>query len=82
MKKIKVLITGVNGFIGQHVAKRLLKEGYKVHGLYFRGIHRSTTGEVPKNKNVIPHWGDLLDFERIGKIVKSIKQKKLLHYFH
>jgi len=28
----KVLITGTAGFIGFHLAKRLLKEGFQVHG--------------------------------------------------
>lgn len=32
MKK-KVLITGVGGFIGSHVAKRFLSEGYKITGV-------------------------------------------------
>lgn len=27
-----VLITGVNGFIGSHIADQLLQLGYKVHG--------------------------------------------------
>jgi UDP-glucuronate 4-epimerase len=29
---MKVLITGTAGFIGFHLAKLLLKEGFKVHG--------------------------------------------------
>ena len=32
-KAMKILITGVAGFIGMHVANRLLKEGYEVVGL-------------------------------------------------
>jgi len=33
MKKMKILITGTAGFIGFHLAKRLLKDGYHVVGL-------------------------------------------------
>ena len=30
---MKILITGAAGFIGMHVAKRLLRDGHKVIGL-------------------------------------------------
>ena len=29
----KILITGVAGFIGSHLAKRFIQEGYKVFGI-------------------------------------------------
>ena len=29
----KILITGVAGFIGSHLAKRFIQEGYKVYGI-------------------------------------------------
>ena len=30
---MKILVTGVAGFIGFHLARRLLAEGYRVHGV-------------------------------------------------
>jgi len=47
---MKILVTGVAGFIGFHVAKTLVKKGYKVIGLdnineYFEVI-RNEDGSV------------------------------------
>lgn len=41
MKKLKILITGVNGYIGRHVADFLLKEGHEVLGadIRFEGLN-------------------------------------------
>ncbi|XP_047485902.1 phenylacetaldehyde reductase-like, partial [Penaeus chinensis] len=46
-----ILVTGVSGFIGSHVAKLLLEEGYKV-----RGTVRSLSNEakVEPLKNLVP----------------------------
>ena len=33
MENIKVLVTGCSGFIGMHVCKKLLNEGYIVYGI-------------------------------------------------
>lgn len=36
MEKLRVLITGVNGYIGRHVAAFLLNEGHEVLGADLR----------------------------------------------
>ena len=33
LSNVKVLVTGISGFIGSHLARRLVKEGAEVSGL-------------------------------------------------
>lgn len=42
-----VLVTGLNGYIGSHVADQLLKAGYRVRG---------TTRDSSKVKNLVEQW--------------------------
>ncbi len=64
MNKEKVFITGANSFIGGYLSDKLISSGFEVHGL----IHDGET----KNKEVITHKGDLMDFDGIGKILQDI----------
>jgi uncharacterized protein YbjT (DUF2867 family) len=42
-----ILVTGINGFIGSHVADQLLKAGYRVRG---------TTRTIAKVQNLCAMW--------------------------
>ena len=39
----KALITGISGFVGPYLAKRLLNSGWEVHGL----LRRTSTPTIP-----------------------------------
>lgn len=57
MKENKILITGVAGFIGFHLAKKLLNEGHQVFGIdnlndyYDVNLKKSRLVELNKNSN-------------------------------
>ena len=66
----KVLITGGAGFIGYHLAKKLIQDDYEVEILdnFSRGVNDSALEELSKNVKLIKF--DLLD-QDIGKLDKD-----------
>ncbi|QSZ35687.1 hypothetical protein DSL72_006809 [Monilinia vaccinii-corymbosi] len=55
-----VLVTGINGYIGSHVADQLLKAGYRVRG---------TTRDASKVKNLVARWEQQHGKGRVETIV-------------
>ena len=71
-EKEKIIVTGVNGFVGEHLARHLRESDFYVHG-----IGREET----PNKNVAPYLdsyeaGDLLIKERVAKL--SLKKARAI----
>ncbi|TGO58120.1 hypothetical protein BCON_0058g00020 [Botryotinia convoluta] len=55
-KDSTVLVTGINGYIGSHVADQLLKAGYRVRG---------TTRDASKMKNLLDLWEEQYGKNRV-----------------
>lgn len=63
----KAVLIGGGGFIGQHVTRYLLKDGYKVEMLC-----RSASAEISAVvQNVEVHYGDYANRELLRKVVKG-----------
>ena len=77
LKNTPVLITGIAGFIGSHLAKRLIKAGAKVYGLERRGANLWRIKDIKKNISL--YHADLRDSGAVEKTVKVIKPKKIYH---
>lgn len=61
-------ITGINGFIGSHIAEQLIKEGHKV-----RGLIRSTSDvSFIKGLDIDLYYGDILDRESIKSGMEGV----------
>ena len=63
----KVLVTGAGGFLGDHLARELLRKDYVV-----RIITRKINKEFEENKNVEILYGDLRDPEVSQKAVEGV----------
>ena len=71
--KMKILVTGVSGFIGYHLSQKLLEKGYRVYGLV------RFTSQKPKLTDIIPVIGDLTDYHSIIKAIQYIKPEIVFH---
>lgn len=70
----RILVTGLGGFIGQALEKRLLKDEYIVHAIY------ESNGTMSKNSSlVIKHKANLKDYGKIVKIVKEVQPHFVIH---
>lgn len=66
----KVLITGVEGFVGSHLAEYLSKKKYKIFGIHF--------AEPIKRIGKL-YRCDIRDYARTFKIIKEIKPDAIFH---
>ncbi len=75
---MKVIITGITGFVGSHLAEFLLKqEGVEVHGLV---RWRSKLDNIQSILNqVILHECDLRDAVSVRSIIEQIKPDRIFH---
>ena len=78
----RILITGVSGFVGSHLAKYLLDNGNEVYGL----VRRRADGSKPKNLNNLKIYdevhiveGDILDITNIGSALETAKPDIVFH---
>ncbi|MEK6970132.1 MAG: NAD(P)-dependent oxidoreductase [archaeon] len=59
--KRKVLITGINGFIGSHLARTLLDKGFEIHGISRSPRQTPYLKGIPELERIHLHAGDILD---------------------
>jgi len=80
-----VFITGTAGFIGFHLAKLLLKEGFKVHGYdsindyYDVNIKHACQNILLKDKNFSTTKGLLEDHDKLNEIADKFKPDVIIH---
>ena len=83
--KTKIFITGSSGFIGFHLTKKLLKQGYKIHGFdsmnnyYDVKIKKARFNILKKNKNFSFTKGKLENKESLKKIFYKFKPNIVIH---
>jgi len=72
---MKVLITGIAGFIGSHTADKFLKEGWEVCGIddYSTGNHRN----VPDGVDFYCY--DITEYDTMNRIVPEIAPDVIVH---
>ena len=89
----KVLVTGCAGFIGYHLALKLLKNNYKVVGIdninnyYSKKLKQDRINDLKKftklnKKNFTFYKFDLSNQTKLEKVYKNINLNKLFILLH
>lgn len=73
----KVIITGGSGFVGANLTRKMLKEGHEVH-LFLRKEYTPWRIDSIK-KDVVLHFVDLNDSEKLDATVMSIRPDWIFH---
>ncbi|MEG3178435.1 GDP-mannose 4,6-dehydratase [Sphingomonas sp. RB3P16] len=69
----RTLVTGVNGFTGRYMAKRLSDAGHEVHGL------AREAARVGQDAIGVLHSGDLLDQDGISALIAEVRPDYIVH---
>ena len=81
----KILITGVAGFIGFHLAESLLKDGFNIVGIdnlndyYDVNLKKDRLKKIIDNKNFVFEECDISDRDSLNKIFKIYKPTKVVN---
>lgn len=75
----KVLVTGISGFIGSHLAAKLVEDGFEVYGLVRRVASRNLEilGEVMRDLTLVS--GDISDYVSMRNAVKAVNPDVIFH---
>jgi UDP-glucuronate 4-epimerase len=82
---MKVLITGTAGFIGFHLAKLLLKDGFKVHGYdsvndyYDVNLKHARQNILLKDKNFSTTKGLLENNDKLNEVADKFQPDVIIH---
>ncbi len=75
----KALVTGINGFVGTHLARTLMEKGMEVHGLVrdAKNIPYLDGANLPEKPHL--HVGDIRDADAVRKAVSAHEYSHVFH---
>ncbi|OIO41334.1 hypothetical protein AUJ61_00210 [Candidatus Pacearchaeota archaeon CG1_02_30_18] len=76
---MKVLITGITGFIGAELAHKLLEEGHEVYGLARHVIGRNFESLEDINEKIKIVTCDLKDYFSVKNSIKKVNPEVVMH---
>jgi UDP-glucuronate 4-epimerase len=82
---MRILVTGSAGFIGFHVASRLLDQGHEVFGVdnvndyYDPRLKYSRLAQILGRPGFRFTKADLVDRQRVAKMFKSLRPRRVIH---
>ena len=77
MIKEKVLITGITGFVGSHLAELLLSKGEQVYGTYRWRSPRENISHIEDKLKLVPC--ELIDYVSVLRCIENVKPNIIYH---
>ena len=75
---MRVLITGITGFVGSHLAEYLLqKKGIEVYGIERWRSKTENIDHIKDKLRIIEC--DIRDFSSVDKVIKEVRPDKIFH---
>ena len=76
---MKVLITGVTGFVGSHLAETCLQKGCEVYGTTRWRSNTENIDHLIKEKQITLKECDLVDAHAVRSLIEEIKPDRIFH---
>ncbi len=76
---MRVLVTGILGFIGSHLAEKLVANGYEVYGVIRRVASRNLQVIEKIMKDITLVSGDITDYVSIRNAIKTVNPDIIAH---
>ena len=77
MESVKILITGISGFIGSNLARHFLNGNYEIYGLTRSQI--SNWRLVGIKDQIAIRKGDITNYDELYDLIKAIKPDGIIH---
>ncbi len=74
---MNVFITGIDGFIGSHLSRHLIREDVTIWGLLERGATSQNLEDIEKRLNLVE--GDLNELDNLLDLIGSIQPEVIFH---
>ena len=74
---MRILITGIAGFAGSHLAEYALNQGARVYGIEFPGKSLDNLFQIKDKVKV--HFCNLNNAKKVFSIIKAVKPNKIFH---
>lgn len=72
---MRILITGITGFIGEHLGRELLERGHEVHGL----LRYVSNRDVSYLSGINLYYGDIREEDTVKKVFEEIGPEVVVH---
>lgn len=76
---VRVLVTGISGFIGSHLAERLVEESYEVYGVVRRVANRKLEVFQKISEDVELITGDITDHASVCSVLRTVDPDIVVH---
>jgi len=79
LKLTRALITGVSGFIGSHLATKLVEDGCEVYGLTRRVASRNLEMLADILRDIVLVSGDVSDYVSVRNAIRAVNPDVIFH---